>query len=63
MTARAPRRYGTAGVGCPANSYCPAAALAPTPCPAGTFSPPLSALLVNCHAVAGSYGPYGTPST
>ena len=46
---------GTAGVQCPANTYCPAASTAPTPCPAKTASSAGSAAASDCSAVAGYY--------
>ena len=54
---------GTAGVQCPANTYCPAASTAPTPCPAKTASSAGSAAASDCSAVAGYYvAPPGSPA-
>ncbi len=50
---------GTAAVVCSANTYCPAGAVAVTPCPLHTVSAPGSTSAADCKATAGYYGPAG----
>ena len=48
---------------CPANKYCPQAAVTPSPCPDNTASPAGSSTASACSAVAGYSGVAGLPAT
>ncbi len=54
--------YGGAAAACPANSYCPPGAAAPSPCPLDTESPAGSSAPTDCTPTAGHYGPAGAPA-